>query len=238
MKRGSPVIGMALLAFVLVTVSSQSEEKPKVAEVPKPPVNPEAATLDIANSKEGAYPGGSTPVAGKWAIDAGSKKLNVAPAPLLDSWLEFGPEIREKGATIAATARAPGEGRLRSRFGVGLYGKNGFQLRAVPGRQNVELVRRGVVLLRKPFELNPADLYNLELSVIAERNHWIVSGRAWKADADRPTEALFEQKIFTEELMFPLAGRSVLVATPFSGEPVSFAAAKVYYGAFEPEKGE
>ena len=91
------------------------------------------------------------------------------------------------------------------------------------------------MLLKKPCELNSTDLYSLELSVIEERNHWIVSGRIWKADADRPKEAMFQQKVFAEELIFPLAGRPVLVATPFSGEPVSFAAAKVYYGAFVPE---
>ena len=235
MNTVSSALGLVFLGLVVVVDSSQSEEKPKAPEAPKPAVNPEAATLDIANSKEGDYPGGATPVAGKWVIDAGSKKLNVAPVPLLDSWLEFGPEIREKGATITATARAPGEGRLKSRFGVGLYGKNGFQLRAVPVTQSIELVRRGVVLLKKPCELNSADLYSLELSVIEERNHWIVSGRIWKADADRPKEAMFQQKVFAEELIFPLAGRPVLVATPFSGEPVSFAAAKVYYGAFVPE---
>ena len=236
MKRVFSGMRLVLLALLLVPGWIRSEEKPKEPDVPKPPVNPEAANLDIANSKEGDYPGGSTPVKGKWTIDAGSKKLNVATEPLLDSWLEFGPEIREKGATITATGRAPGEGRLKSRFGVGLYGKNGFQLRAVPGRQSIELVRRGAVLVKKPFELTTEDLYSLELSVIEERKHWIVSGRIWKADTDRPQEPLFQQKIFAEELLVPLAGRSVLVATPFSGEPVSFASARVYYGAFVPVK--
>ncbi len=228
--------GFVFSAVVLITCVIQAGEKPKKSEVPEPPVNIPAAILDIANSKDGDYPGESTPVAGKWTVDAGAKKLNVATEPLLDSWLEFGPEIREKAATIIATGRSPGEGRLKSRFGVGLYGKNGFQLRAVPARQEIELVRRGAVLLKKPFELKSEDLYSLELSVIAERSHWIVSGRIWKEDSARPVETMFQYKIFADELLVPLAGRSVLVATPFSGEPVSFSSAKVYYGEFVDEK--
>ena len=235
MKHGTPA--MILLFFALLAAgcpgfAKEKEEKPASSAVSKPPVNVPAAILDITNSAEGSIPSGSTATKGKWTIDAGAKKLNVAPEPLLDSWLEFGPEIREKGATIVASGRAPGEGRLQSRFGAGLYGKNGFQLRFVPATQEIELVRRGVVLHREAFAHSGSDLCHLELSVKAERQHWIVSGRVWRGEEKRPGEAAFEYKIFAEELLFPLAGRSVLFATPFSGEPVSFASAKVFYGEF------
>lgn len=240
MKRGTPVT-VFLFAALLVTsgpgFANEKEEKPAPPIVPKPPVNVPAAILDIANSKEGSIPGGATAVKGAWTVDAAAKKLSVAPEPLLDSWLEFGPEIREKGATIVASGRAPGEGRLKSRFGAGLYGKNGFQLRFVPATQAIELVRRGVVLHRETFAQTGSDLCHLEIKVKAERQHWIVSGRVWKDEEKRPGEAAFEYKIFAEELLFPLAGRSVLFATPFSGEPVSFASARVFYGDFV-EEGE
>lgn len=232
LRSGAFIVSSVFLGAII----ARGTEKPKAPEVPKAPLNVPAAILDIANSKEGDYPGDSTPLSGKWTVDAGAKKLIAAAEPLLDSWLEFGPEIREKGATIIATGRSPGKGRLKSRFGAGLYGKNGFQLRAVPARQEIELVRRGAVLLKKPFELNSEDLYSLELSVIPERSHWIVSGRIWKTDSDRPEETMFQYKIFNDELLVPLAGRSVLFATPFSGEPVSFASAKVYFGQFVDEE--
>ncbi|MCB1205046.1 MAG: hypothetical protein KDN18_12375 [Verrucomicrobiae bacterium] len=193
----------------------------------------ELARLDIANSKEGSIPGGASVVKGSWAVDAGAKKLVVAAEPLLEGWLEFGPEIREKGASITASGRAPGSGRLQSRFGVGLYGRNGFQLRLVPVRQEVELVHRGEVILSRPFPHDPSQLQQVELSVRAERQHWIVSGRAWKEGEDRPEDLLFEHKVFAVELLFPLAGKAVLVATPFSGEPISFASAVV-----TPEKAD
>jgi hypothetical protein len=232
MKHGTPVIVFLCSASFAVSGATPAKEDEKK---PSLPVTVPAAILDIANSKEASLPGGSTAVSGKWSVAAGSKKLNVAPEPLLDSWLEFGPEIRGRGATIVASGRAPGEGRLPSRFGAGLYGKNGFQLRFAPARQEIELVRRGVVLVKKPFVIAPEDLCSLELSVRPERNHWFVAGRAWKGEEKRPGEAAFEYKIYTEELLFPLAGRSTLFATPFSGEAVSFASAKVFYGDFVSE---
>lgn len=212
-------------SFLAFASYAAGEEKGKAGTAPPPAPPKELAKLDIANSKDASIPGGASVVKGTWSVDAGAKKLLAAPEPLVDAWLEFGPEIREKGATITASGRAPGGDRLRSRFGVGLYGKNGFQLRLVPARQEVELVRRGEVLLSRPFPHDPAEMQELELSVRPERQHWIVSGHVWKEGNDRPDKPLVEHKVFAVELEFPLAGRSVLVATPFSGEPVSFASA-------------
>jgi hypothetical protein len=212
---------LVLLTGFGLLAASAAEKAP----APAPPA--ELAKLDLANSAAGSIPGGATAVAGKWSVDAGTKSLQALPEPLLDAWLEFGPEIREKGAVITLTGRAPGDGRLLSRFGAGLYGKNGFQIRTAPARGGIELVRRGAVLLRKPFPLDPDKPLHLELSVTGERQHWIVSGRAWPEGADRPDKPLFEHKVFAVELEFPLAGRPVILATPFSGEAVEFSAVAV-----------
>ncbi len=195
--------------------------------IPAPSVAMELARLEIAGGQEASIPKGATVVRGSWSVDGELKKLLSTPEPLVDAWLEFGPEVREKGATIVASGRAPGGDRLRSRFGVGLYGKNGFQLRLVPVRQEMELVRRGEVLVRRPFPHDPSEMQQLELSVRPERQHWIVSGRVWRDEGERPDQPLFEHKVFRVELLFPLAGRSVLFATPFSGEPVAFGSAVV-----------
>jgi hypothetical protein len=223
-KEGCLVL---LIGSVLAQGALVAAEKAKSGAPPAPAPPQELAKLDLANSKDASIPGGASVVKGSWSIDAGAKKLLAAPEPLVDAWLEFGPEIREKGATITASGRAPGGDRLQSRFGVGLYGKNGFQLRLVPVRQEIELVRRGEVLLSRPFPHDPAELQQIELSVRPERQHWIVSGLAWKDGGKRPDKPLFEHKVFAVELLFPLAGRPVIFATPFSGEPVSFATAVV-----------
>ncbi len=225
--------GLALLVVPPLAAQSRRRRKARSKPSPKPAPAPPleegvAAKLDFAT---GSLPGGATPVAGQWVVDAGAKRLKALPEPILDAWLEFGPEIREKGATLVATGLAPGGGRLKSRIGAGLYGKNGFQIRLVPARQEVELVRRGEVLLRKPFEIDPEKLHSMELSVAGERQHWIVSGRVWTEEGQRPDQTLFDHKVFAAELEFPLAGRSVLFATPFSGEPVAFASAVVRYGS-------
>ncbi len=212
---------LVLLTGFGLLAASAAEKAP----APAPPT--ELAKLDLANSAAGSIPGGATAVAGKWSIDAGTKSLQALPEPLLDAWLEFGHEIREKGAVITLTGRAPGDGRLLSRFGAGLYGKNGFQIRTAPARGGIELVRRGAVLLRKPFPIDPDKTLHLELSVTGERRHWIVFGRAWPEGADRPDKPLFEHKVFAVELEFTLAGRPVILATPFSGEAVEFSAAAV-----------
>lgn len=223
---------VAILLAACLPVAADGKTKPKKKPKPKPKqeevadAEPGVTRLGIASTGKGGLPSGASIVAGAWAVDADRKVLMAAPEPLLDAWLEFGPEIREKDATIEASGQAPGKGRLQSRLGVGLYGKNGFQLRYVPARQEVELVRRGAVLLRKPADAGTGKLH-LELSATAERNHWIVSGRFWPNGEERPEKALLEYKIFASELEFPLAGRSVLFATPFSGEAVLFDSAMV-----------
>ena len=224
------IVPMILLGGVLCLSGQEkakSEEEEKAPEPQKP-----IAFLDIKNSAEGSYPGGATPLSGKWSIDAGAKKLKLAPEPLVRGRLEFGPEIREKGATIQATARGPSIGRIHSRFGVGLYGKNGFQLRVVLGTNQVEIVRRGIVLATTEFQSDPEVLYQMELSVIEAGDDWEVSGRVWNSEKKRPKEDMISHLAVNADLLFPLAGRPAVIGTPFSGETIQFASARVFYGEF------
>lgn len=212
-----------------------AETKPKEIEgEPEDVVMPPkvAGNLDIKNSSDGSYPGGSTPKAGKWGVDADAKKLKVSATPLVEGWMEFGPEIREKGATMTAIVRGPGEGRLQSRFGAGLYGGNGFQLRVVQVSDRLELVRRGEVLQEVAVEVVPGQAYHLELSVLEDEANWKIAGRIWPYESSRPEKAMIQMRFFSDELLFPLAGRPVITATPFSGEPVSFLGATAYFGEF------
>ncbi|MDF1825272.1 MAG: hypothetical protein P1U68_11560 [Verrucomicrobiales bacterium] len=207
---------------------------------PSPQVELEpVASLDIANTAEGAYPGGATPLSGSWYTEKSAVKLKAKAEPLVMGSIEFGPEIREKGATICALARGPGGGRLKSRFGAGLYGKNGFCLRIDQGKQVMELVRRGMVIKAVEFKADPETLYEIELNVVEDAENWMVTGRVWEYEADRPKEPAFTYRMYSDELLFPLAGRPFLVATPFSGEPVQFAVARAYMGnPFDPAPEE
>lgn len=217
-------------AWLFLSLSVSASVKAQDEAVTPLPVSNPIASLDIANTADGAYPGGSTPLAGTWFAEKSAVKLKLKAEPLVIGTLEFGPEIREKGATICALARGPGDGRLKSRFGAGLYGKNGFQIRIDQGKQAVELVRRGIVLKTVPFQANHESLYELELNVIEEGENWLITGRAWEYETERNKKPLFTYMAYTDELLFPLAGRPFIIATPFSGEPVQFAVARAYFG--------
>ncbi len=195
------------------------------------------AKLVPKTATAGTEPADGTVVKGGWTIAGSPARIQMKALPLCEGWFSFGPEIREKAATIRSRGHAPGRPRIQSRIGVGLYGKNGFQLRLVPASQEVELVRRGAVILKKAFPLDSASTYEMELSVAAEGNAWIITGRVWEEGGSRPTEELLRYKIWNDELLFPLAGTAALVATPFSGKPITFQGAEVYLGR-PPEEQE
>ncbi len=223
----------ALFASLLLTsiVVGQDEEEEKKEEV-KPP-RP-VATVDIKNSKQGGIPGGTTPKRGKWTVDAESDSLRIGIEPLVEGWLEFGPEIREKPATVKGRARAPGEARIQSRYGIGLYGPNGFQIRLNPARNEMELVRRGEAFKTVSFELSIESNYEMELAVVEDGDDWRLKARVWESGQDRPEDPTVEVVYLQKDLLFPLAGRAVITATPFSGTPVEFLNAEVYEGEFIP----
>lgn len=232
-------VRIGLIFGVLVSTACGENSSP-AEKVPSPPAP--LATLDIKNTASGSIPGGSTKREGKWQVTGEVEELQVLPEPLVISWLEFGPEVRGKGATIVATGRSSGGRRLQSRFGAGLYGRNGFQIRLVPLTDEIELVRRQEVLRKVSMKLESDRLYTIELTVRGEEDQWIIRGHVWEAEEDPETGTAIGFQIYEEELLFPLAGRAVLTGTPFSGKPVGFTAAEVYPEGYvrkvEPENAD
>ena len=108
--RVSRIVLTILFAGVLCLPGQEEaklEEKKKLSEPQRP-----IAFLDLKNSADGSYPGGATPLSGKWFIDAGVKKLKIAPEPLVRGRLEFGPEIREKGGDDSGSRLRPVEWKV------------------------------------------------------------------------------------------------------------------------------
>lgn len=222
------------LASLLVLSPLVSREETESEEVEPPIPHKPVATLDIKSSRQGGTPEGATSKEGKWTVDADSKTLQIGVEPLVDGWLEFGPEFREKPGTIRGAGQAPGDARIQSRFGIGLYGPNGFQLRLIPAWDKVELVRRGEALKQIDFELDVETVYEMELSVVEEEEVWQLKARIWPVEAERPEDPMMKFRFPKSELLFPLAGRAVLTATPFSGESVEFSSAHVFEGEYVP----
>lgn len=226
MKHSIRVLLFLVWIPLVACGQGDSPEEEGEAKETKPPAP--IATLDIKNSADGSIPGGSSMVEGKWSVSGSEDELAVLTEPLVVSRLEFGPEVREKGATILAVGQAPGSGRIQSRFGAGLYGKNGFHLRLAPIQDEVELVRRGAVLRSAEMSIQPDRKYTIELTVESDEDQWVIRGFAWDSEAGPEEATAIEYRIFDDELLFPLAGRAVLTGTPFSGEPVVFKEARMY----------
>lgn len=187
------------------------------------------------NEKEKlTLPQGFDAVAGTWGAREKGGPLFLAPEPLVEARVEFGPEQREEPATIVARASGSMLRPLRPRMGVGLYGANGFQLRLAGETDRAELVRRGEVLAHAPCDWEEEVIFLFELSVEAESGNWLVSGRIWREGEDRPENPLIRVKAWADELLFPLAGRPALVATAFSGAPVHFHGVKVSGPDYDP----
>ncbi|MEM7698819.1 MAG: hypothetical protein AAF236_10480 [Verrucomicrobiota bacterium] len=198
-----------------------------------PPGLTSAGELKLTGTGDGQIPSAASRKAGTWAYAAASQKLQLKPEPLVEGWLEFGSEIREKSATITAVVESSGEGRLESWIGIGLFGKNGFQIRGILNRDRVELIRRSETIIGEDFVLEPGQAYQLELSTHAESSRYRVEARVWPADGERPEEPLLVHETDAETLLFPLAGRGVLVGVPFSREPVAFSEAQLFHGVIE-----
>jgi len=174
---------------------------------------------------------------GKWQVAEKPKCFQVAGAPLVESRIEFGPEYRETGVALTGEVWARSGKRVYPRMGFGLFGKNGFFLRLFPAQKRVELVRRGVVLARNQFTWKSGEHYLMELSVQTEEDNWRVTGRVWPKSGKVPAKPQISYLAWSDELLFPLAGRSSAVATPFAGLPVSFNRVEIFKKAGEPAPG-
>lgn len=198
------------------------------------PVKVPSGPQPLATLKQGLASSGGpdiTRVAGAWDVSSNGAGLIAKAVPMVDAQCLIGPEIREKGAKIEVCARAPGKGRILSRFGMGLYGKNGVQLRTAPARNELELVRRGAVLATLPFEQKLNESLHLELIMKPNGSKWDIDARAWREDEKRPEKPMLEHQIYVADLQTPMAGRSVLEAAAFSGEAVVFTKAEVWNAA-------
>ncbi len=171
---------------------------------------------------------------GKWQVGENPKCFQIMAEPLVEGRIEFGPSYRDTELTLLVEIWAKSGKRIYPRMGIGLFGKNGFYLRVFPAQKRIELVRRGVVLTKAPFSWKSGEHYLFELSVKAVDEDWSVSGRVWVKNGDRPEKPQLNHKAWSDELLFPLAGRSSAVATAFSGLPVSFNRVEIYKKEEEP----
>ncbi len=228
-----PVIVLLFWMTFLASGISQDDKKKDEDEVRKEPPSPFLFDAKFPSTTE-STPDNFTARVGKWSVDGSKKAIRIAAEPTVEGRVEFGPEIRESGATVITTAKVEkGDSPITPWMGVGLYGKNGFSLRIAIGAKKMELVRRGEALALKKFDLDLEKPCHLELLVKENGANWDISGRVWQDEDSRPEKPQLNYKAFGDELLFPLAGRPFLLATPFGGKTVYFSEAKVLKGEYE-----
>ncbi len=140
------------------------------------------------------------------------------PNPLTEASIQLGKSLKGSGEVVA---RIKGIQKRRSypRFGVALHGLSGFRLRVVPARKEIELVRGEEVIQSAPFEWSNEQWHFVQLraqKLAGER--WSISGWAWAEASKKPKSPLVE---YISEVQ-RLQGKSSIVGTPYSGQPILF----------------
>lgn len=160
-------------------------------------------------------------LAGAFTVEAeegGNHVLQISTGELVDATVQIGDSLKTGGEVVA---RAKGLQQRRSfpRFGVGLHGKSGFQLRVSPAARAVELLKGEEVIQTVPFTWTAGQWHLVRLRVEAIPNAgWSVSGWVWPEASPAPEQALIE---YISEPA-PLQGKASLFGTPFSGQPIQF----------------
>lgn len=123
-------------------------------------------------------------------------------------------------ASIEAKILATKRGRSSPRFGVSVHGMSGHRLIVNPAKKALELVRNDQTLATVPFSWTSAAWVKVKLEAKkdATGDTWLITGKAWPADAAEPAEPLIKNA----DKNLKGQGKCALWATPFSGEPVFF----------------
>jgi len=203
----SPLLSLILLPFLC---------QPLLAEEEKP----EPFTEDFSSYEVGEEPDLFI-LDGTFTVDmeeGDNKVLRLDPNPLTEASIQFGDSLKGSGEV---TARIKGIQRRRSfpRFGVGLHGFNGYRLRVVPTRKELELVKGEEVIQTAPFEWSSEQWHFVKLRAqkLAD-DRWSISGWAWAESSKAPDRPLIEY--IGEEQR--LIGKGSIMGTPYSAEPIFF----------------
>lgn len=148
----------------------------------------------------------------------GNRLLELPGAPLSTFVLLAGPSEPDE---LRISARIYGESTKRRmpRFGVGLNGISGYQLRLAPSKRKLELTKQNDVVSSVAFKWVPGTWTTFLLQVRrAGEGDWMVEGKAWPVGKDEPQEWMIQFKEPNE----PLVGRPALWGTPYSGKAIRY----------------
>ncbi|MEM7146154.1 MAG: hypothetical protein AAF591_13530 [Verrucomicrobiota bacterium] len=179
-----------------------------------------AMALDLSSVETGAEPPGVFVIEGSFKVSEldGERVVEMGTEPAEECMMLFGDTLRG-GATVRAKIKAGKKGRSYPSFGVGLYGVSGYRLRVAPSRKALEIVDGDEAVASREYAWGGDGWTWVELGVASpEAGRWVVEGRSWDEDSERPEEAMVRFEFEDDRVM----GKAAILATPYTGMPTYF----------------
>ena len=178
-------------------------------------------TINADEWAEGEVPKEVFIVEGKITITAknGNKAIVIDPgAELTDACAQVATSAAGE-SSIEARVFASKRARSVPKFGVSVHGMSGYRLLVNAAKKQLELVKSDTVVASIPFTWT-SDAW-LKLKLEARRgagDAWLITGKAWAADAAEPAEAMIK----AEDKGLKGQGKTGLWGTPYSQTPIYF----------------
>jgi hypothetical protein len=148
----------------------------------------------------------------------GNKYLELPGAPLDSFGVLFGPTTNA-GVSVSARIYGTSKGRRFPRFGVGLDGQNGYQLKVTPAKEALEICKGEQAVASVPYHWKSGAWTVLKLRICqAGGPSWKIEGKAWPQTEAEPRD----WTVTLEEKAEPQAGRASIWGSPISGTPIRF----------------
>jgi|SRR6266705_3372013 len=150
--------------------------------------------------------------------ESDNRFLELPGAPLDSFALQFGPAVISDVA-VSARIRGTSKGRRYPTFGVGLNGVAGYRLQVSPAKKLLELYKDQEVEASVPYDWASGQWATLRLQVRKIKDGGCkIEAKAWSQDQTEPQQWM----ISVDQKAEPLAGRSSVFGSPFSGTPIQF----------------
>ncbi len=190
---------------------------------------------DFESLEAGLTPSDFMALQGDFAIvkEEGNTAMQLAAEPIVEGAVQLGPVIDQSGI-VMARIKATRKGRSYPRFGVGLHGLNGFRLRVVPAKKEIELARNDDIVQSVEMRWNSGEWYFVELRVQQNSSNWTVQGRVWPESEARPDLPQIDYIAYESKLR----GKASVTGTAYSGTPIFFDDVKITQLPGEESEGE
>lgn len=178
-------------------------------------------TINADDWVEGEVPKEVFVVEGSIKITAkdGNKAIVIDPgSELTDACAQVGNSAAGE-SSIEARIFASKRARSVPKFGISVHGMSGYRLLVNAAKKQLELVKSDTVAASIPFTWTSDAWLKLKLDVKrGEGDGWIITGKAWAADAAEPAETMVK----AEDKGLKGQGKAGLWGTPYSQTPIYF----------------